>query len=306
MKKLVILGSKHVAGKNDPQVLAAGLVKTNGADFETSVIFFEDLVFDISSDKTVITNYADGSDLAAADLVLAVNWYKNGKQTIYRDVAFAVALYLNKHGVAFWNSEMIKQRSTTKLSATLQLALEGYDIPKTIFSLDPKIMLEKATKAPMILKAVNASRGRNNYLLQTKEDLFKYLQNFVVPNWYIAQEFIPNDYDLRVVCFGGEPNVVIKRQRKDKTSHLNNASLGAEAVLLPIAELPKTVADACRNICKIMGRELAGIDVIVANDGSSRQVFIEINAIPQLTSGTYVTNKLSTLGNNISNYFLKD
>ena len=83
---------------------------------------------------------------------------------------------------------------------------------------------------------------------------------------------------------------------------MNNTSLGAKASLVELSELdPKIIAD-CQKICLLMGRELAGIDFMIANDGSSRQVFLEVNAIPQLTSGSFVEEKLHSLVEAVNDY----
>jgi glutathione synthase/RimK-type ligase-like ATP-grasp enzyme len=89
--------------------------------------------------------------------------------------------------------------------------------------------------------------------------------------------------------------MVIRRQRTDTTTHLNNTSQGAEASLVPIDELEPSIIENSRKICYTMGRDMAGIDVLVANDGSARYVFLEVNAVPQLTSGVFIDEKMQTL-----------
>lgn len=297
MKKIILLGSREAGSKNDVGVLAKDLLLTNKAVI--TVIYYEDLLFEISSTSQKISDPAQNLDLAEADFVIAFNWYKNGELSYYRDIAYTIAIYLDSKGIKFWNSEMIKQRSTTKLSGLMQMALAKIDIPATYFSLSPEILHSKAGDFPVVLKSIAASRGRNNFLVQSRTDLEKHAKT---PNRLLMQEFIPNEGDYRVVCSAGEPVMAIYRQRSSQATHLNNTSAGGEATIVELSKIGDSALQASRQICKLMGRELAGIDFMRANDGSSREVFLEVNAIPQLTSGTFVNEKIQLLSESIANY----
>jgi glutathione synthase/RimK-type ligase-like ATP-grasp enzyme len=290
--KTLVIGSKSPAGKNDPVVIG----KATRAE---KVIYWEDLLFKISQNETGVIDTVSGLDLKYADLLIALNWYKNGALSIYRDTAYALSLYLEHHKVNFWNSEMAMQRSTTKLSAMMQLALNGFDIPSTVFSLSNEHLLAQAKGLPALIKDAAASRGRNNYLVKNKGQLEGYLVDQDGPNHYLLQEFIPNDSDLRIVCLNGQPQLVIKRSRKSDITHLNNTSKGSEAELMSISDLPPEIIAACQKICRLTGREMAGIDLMQSNDRSSRKVFLEVNAIPQLTTGTFIDRKLQALTDSI-------
>jgi glutathione synthase/RimK-type ligase-like ATP-grasp enzyme len=115
----------------------------------------------------------------------------------------------------------------------------------------------------------------------------------------MLQEFISNDFDVRVVCFDGRPQLVIKRQRTSDGTHLNNTSQGAEATLLELSGLPESVLAEVPKICDAFGRQMAGVDYIVANDGTSRYICLEVNAVPQLTSGSFTQEKRLRLGDAI-------
>jgi glutathione synthase/RimK-type ligase-like ATP-grasp enzyme len=295
MKKIYVIGSRNSGGKNDPQSIAS-------AARADKVIYWEDLLFEISQAGSKVIDKVSGADLKDASLVVALNWYKNGALSIYRDAAYTVALYLEHHQVKFWNSEMGMQRSTTKLSSMMQLALNGFDVPRTSFSLSNDSLMAAAGTFPLIIKDAAASRGKHNYRIDDKAQLEGYLADQDGPNRYMMQELIPNDSDLRIVCFGGTPKLVIKRSRADDSTHLNNTSRGGQAELVDLGELdPKLITD-CQKICRLTGREMAGIDLMVSNEGLSRQVYLEVNAIPQLTSGTFIDQKLEALADSLTDY----
>jgi len=299
MKKLVLIGAKDSGNKNDVNLIAD---KFSAEEFQVVKLNWEDLLFEIKKGAQKVTNINGGVDLKDAGLVIAMNWYKIGNKGIYRDVALSLALYLKHHNVEFWNSEMLQQRSTTKLSALMQLSLAGYDVPRTHFSLQAQNLIADAQDYPVIIKDLAGSRGQSNFLVNNFEELKHHLEAQPDFNRYLLEEYIPNDHDLRVICFGGEPQMAIKRSRASEKTHLNNTSQGGKAERLTLDTLPQTLLTECRDICKLMGREMAGIDIMPANDGSSRQVILEVNAIPQLTSGSFVDEKLSLLSGFVDNY----
>jgi glutathione synthase/RimK-type ligase-like ATP-grasp enzyme len=304
MKKVLFIGYNDPGEKNNIHTIQAELNKRFGEDIKAGIAYWEELYFEINKDRQLIVD-SDGKDISDYDLVICVNWYRNGAQGPSRDLAYATALYLDKKNTPFWNQEMLKQRSTTKLSAMMQLAIAGLDVPDTLFSLDAKLLSEKATKYPGILKDVSASRGRSNFLIKSENDKLKRFSGVKGHNTLMFQEFIPNDGDLRIVCFDSKPVLVIKRKRQNTSTHLNNTSQGGLATLMSFSELEEKAVNACKKVCDIMGRNIAGIDLLPANDGSSRQVFLEVNAIPQLSSGSFVDEKMDSLAKTIGNYLTR-
>lgn len=293
-KHVILLGSKLPGEKNNITEMAS--IFTHNADVVTQTVYWEDLVFDIARDTQSVEDVVSKTDLAGADLVIALNWYRGGKQSMYKEAAFSLALYLQSRQVAFWNEEMAQQRSSSKLSAIMQLALLGIDVPRTQFALDARVLLAASTvQYPLILKAANASRGRANYKIDTKAELLDKLKTVEAPNRFLIQEYIANESDLRVICVDYEPRLVIERRRQQSDQHLNNTSQGATATLIDLNSIKPAILQSCREICHDMGRNIAGIDLMYASDDSNRTVFLEVNAIPQLTSGVFVAEKLAVI-----------
>ncbi len=293
MKKILLIGSKDSGGKNDVRDMLKSLSsQLEGA--ELSTVFFEDLLMTVKTGSQQIIDTVSGVDLATADIIICVNWYKGGPKSLYRDLGFAIALYLEKNGVEFWNSEMLKQRSISKVSAMMQLSLLGMSVPTTYFSLDLAKMLQAVSEIPFVFKSSIASRGADNFLCNSIEEAMQHVSSNE-PNYFIAQDCIANDADLRVICFGGEPSLVIERRRKSNDTHLNNTSQGAEAVLKELDEIDAKIIEECKKICYNMGREMAGIDVLPVKDKPGEYVYLEVNAVPQLTSGTFVEEKMAAM-----------
>lgn len=299
MKKIILLGSKNSGGKNDVRDMHQSLAR-HSKEADITVVFFEDLLMSVTSEAQSFIDTASGKDMSEADLVVAVNWYKGGPTSLYRDVGFALALYLKSKGVEFWNSEMLKQRSISKVSAMMQLSLLGLPVPTTLFSLSADALFAAVNFTPFIFKSAIASRGADNFLCDSVADA-KEQATVNQSNHFMVQEYIPNKSDLRVVCFGGEPKLAIERSRRNDDSHLNNVSQGADAKLKEISELSLQMIEECKKICYNMGREMAGIDVLPEKDKPEHYVYLEVNAIPQLTSGAFVDEKMAALAATLLN-----
>ncbi len=287
--KVLLVGSRHVGTKNDPSSIYQGIVDAGG---NAELIYWEDLQLHAKTGEA--TACVDRRDvLSDVQKVLLFGWYKSGRDSIYRDVAYAFSLIAAHKQIEVWNSEALAQRSTTKLSCMVQLAIEGVQIPETWFSLGDTVLVHQRT-FPYIAKAISASRGRDNYLIQ--DDVMRAdVTALHHEKRFMVQEYLENDHDLRVVCFGGRPKLVLRRSRSDTKTHLNNTSQGAVGEWLDIDTLPSQLLTECSNICIITKREMAGIDFIPARTSPYGYSCLEVNAIPQLTSGFGVDKKMATL-----------
>lgn len=284
--KCMIIGSKHWGKKNDPTVFAEKL----GAD----LYFWEDIVLDIRTGAVKILHAGKNLLEEGYKLAICMGWYKNGEKSIYRDLAYSVAKIFEASGIEYWNSEMGMQRSVSKLSQMTVMALNGVNVPMTRFSLSGKNVIDGLVDGEKyIVKAAAASRGCNNYCVSSLLEIEDIIDGSTLP--FVVQEFLPNDHDLRVICFGGEPKLVLKRARTSNDTHLNNTSQGGTAEWIPLDE---ELAKNARKISKLLGREMGGIDFIEIDnlDNNGKMYYcLEINAIPQLTSGTDVERKMAAL-----------
>ena len=290
MKQVLIVGSKNSGSKNDPIIVARAL---ESDAISTRCVFWEDIVFDIKTGAVRVL--VDGEDILERpyDVCIAFGWYKGGKNSYYRDIALSLAEVLAYHSIPFWNSEMALQRSTTKLSAMVQLALRGVPVPITRFSIDPR-QSASGMQFPFIAKAISASRGDSNFLVDSQATWQTALEEGVP---LLIQNFLENDHDLRVICFNGSPHLILKRSRgAGAHSHMNNTSQGGHAEWLGLEEVPPELLTISEKIVTIMGRELAGIDFIPDASSPFGYSCLEVNAIPQLTSGTEVDIKMAALG----------
>lgn len=289
MKHILIIGARESGTKNNPVVMAQML--GDEGTLRIDVAYWEDLVVAINRGRVSVASPRGELGEQSYQLVIALGWYKSGRKLLYRDLAFATGLYLTHHGIPFWNKEMVEQRSISKLSCLVQLALHDIAVTDTVFSLSNR-PLETAT-VPFVAKAASASRGQANFLITDEMERTAIDRTSA---YFLVQPFLPNDHDLRVICMGGAPQLILKRSRSaDAMTHLNNTSQGAAAQWLSPDEIPDEVLTNASKICKIVGRELAGIDFIPDASSPYGYSCLEVNAIPQLTSGQDVEKKMEQL-----------
>lgn len=284
MKHVVIIGSKEYGAKNSPTAMADVL---SDSAVKTDVFYWEDIMFDIRAGDVRVRFDGKLFSSLSPQLVIALGWYKNGKNSIYRDVAYAMAEYLSHNKILFWNSEMLSQRSVSKLSCMVQLAVSDIPVPHTKFALDDTALVDAAL--PFVAKSPAASRGASNYLVETKERRGEII---ALGERLLVQPFLPNDHDIRVICFGGKPALALKRSRQGSDTHLNNTSQGGKAEWIRMSDLDPQLLTISEKICDIMKRELAGIDFIPDSSSPFGYSCLEVNAIPQLTSGSDVDIKM--------------
>jgi glutathione synthase/RimK-type ligase-like ATP-grasp enzyme len=287
MKKVAVLSTAITDQNIDISTEFVRRLNQSLPDHSFSIIFYKDLVFKIVDGVSSVVDSVSGQDLKDFDRAYVKSWYR------FDETATAIANYLQLHNVPFDPEELGVYRSRTKVSETFIMNKLGAPIPNTLYVVQPaqeKVYLseEMPLSYPVVIKVVDGGSGRLNFLCNNKEELREVLAANPDDD-FIMNEFIENKFDYRVLIMDGVIKLVIKRQRVDEDSHMNNTSQGADAEVMPVDVLPKDIQDMSIGICKHMKRTVSGVDVLVASDG--RHVFLEVNKSPQITSGAAQSEK---------------
>jgi glutathione synthase/RimK-type ligase-like ATP-grasp enzyme len=175
----------------------------------------------------------------------------------------------------------------TKLSDIFALASKAISVPNTFFHNGLKIgeenisLIENMCKFPCIYKSSIGSLGSHVYLVNDKHSILKTIKDNGKYNRYIFQEYIPNDFDYRVVVANGKPTSVCKRTRiKDK--YRNNVALGAKEEFVNLWDVPNSVLDIATKSAKSLKLNWAGVDVVTHKD-TGKNYILEVNRRPGLT-----------------------
>lgn len=268
-------------------------------DIEIEWCNYHAIHIELSQGRVVARLADDGTELREFDFVYFKSFFR------YSELAGVIAAYLEATDTRYVGSELKNHIPLTKLSQLSRLAHAGLPIAKTLFMLHDQWMdsYKQAVDtlgSPFIFKSTDGSGGDENYLVRTEKEFLGALRDFPSLQ-FIAQQYIENDSDLRVLIVGGEVKLIIKRQRSDLVAtHLNNTSQGAGAVLVPVTQFSSEHRTISLEAANIMQREIAGVDLLFEL-GTGLPYILEVNASPQIGSGAFTGEKLAIY----SEYFVK-
>ncbi|MDL2362966.1 MAG: ATP-grasp domain-containing protein [Patescibacteria group bacterium] len=293
MKRILVIGSskKDTNETAVVEAMAAYSHKAIGSDIVSRADFchLDEIGYVIQNDSVQLFNMRDSLDLSEYDLV----WFR-GKLASAINIAATASQYLQAKGIPTVNTAYANRRAVGKIAQMCQLVDMNLPIPKTVSASVKYLpdLIEKHLSYPAIVKDVKGAHGNNNYLVASKDELLSILHGNEHMD-FMAQEFIENDGDYRVLLVGNQ-TMIIKRKGIDG-SHLNNTSQGATASIIPLDEFPAEVVRDARIFAKACEYEIAGVDVIF-DKNTNKHYFLEINSQPQLASGVFLDEKSAMLG----------
>lgn len=249
----------------------------------------------IKNNHLSIIDTLTNRDIASFDGVYFELWYKAQQQ------ALAVAQYAKTHKVPFFSEELLKIMPMTKVGEVACLADKKIPLPDTFISSCRQI--KKVFRKnplflyPLIVKAADGYGGKNNFLVDSYQDLLKILDSHKKTQ-FLIQEYIPNDHDYRCLVFGGEIKFVLKRSR-DATSdsHLNNTSAGGKGEMVTLDTLSIPAQEAVLAAAKALNRDsFAGVDLMTHKE-TGQPYILEVNQTPQIEIGAEIEHKMDALLN---------
>jgi len=248
---------------------------------------FSELVFLADGKNTRIIHAHKGYDVADFDMVV---FRRVGDEI---EKAISVAHYLSSKRVPFIDKYLLTQ-GKGKLAGVFMRVANNIPVPKTLFASSDVFYdtFQSLTpfEYPFVLKADNGSKGRDNYLITDAKSLKDTLAKSADMDM-VAQEFIRNDGDYRLLLLNGRVSLVIHRKGAEG-SHLNNTSQGGIAKLIDPSELPKQIIIDAQKAAELENLQVAGADVVVDNL-TGKHYFLEVNRAPQLATGAFTDEKIS-------------
>lgn len=295
---LIISSSEDEESTNINNVFVGQLQERLQGEVELKWVNYHEFLFEFDTDRLEVRLRSDNTPLSSFDFVYFKSYFR------YSELAGVIATYLEHTGTPFVSSELKNHIPLTKLSQFARLAVAGLPIIKTIFMLRGGFAsaygsLESQLGSPFIFKAIDGSGGDENFLIRDEQQFQDALQAF--PNLqFVAQSFVQNDSDYRVLIVGDSIELVIKRERHDDSTHLNNTSQGAKATLMEVNQLDPRYRQLCLKAAQVMQREIAGVDLLFES-GTNKPFILEVNASPQIGSGAFMEEKLQIYSNYYKN-----
>ncbi len=298
-KKILFIGRTDDRVEYDTSWSMAKRMQENGQhDIAYEHCYIEDIVFAYDGQTLRVYDGPSGQPIKDYDGIFFMGWFK---ERIHEDVVMAVARYAEANNVPLLNPEVLQLRSRSKLSQYVVAAL--HHISSTAFVVVGKTAPNKLTYLqeamqrakidfPVIVKAGNASRGNDNYLVKSREELIEIYQNNP-QHTFVLQRFVPNDGDYRLLVMGDRVRLAIHRLSQSD-SHINNTSKGGAATVVGLDTLDPIMLEEAVTIAKLLRRTVTGVDMIV-DKTTGRHYFLEANNMPQLSTGSNVPHKMRAL-----------
>jgi ribosomal protein S6--L-glutamate ligase len=191
----------------------------------------------------------------------------------------AVVNQFEMMGVPVANRSLAIAKSRDKLRCLQLLASHGIDIPRTVMARD-RTGLEQAVDQigglPAIIKLIQGTQGVGVMIAHTFEEIQTILDTF----WNLGQEILLQEFiaeakgtDIRALVVG--ERVIGAMRRKAKAGEFrSNIHRGGQGT---VVELTPECARTALAAAKVMGLEIAGVDMLESDDGPK---IMEVNSSP--------------------------
>lgn len=263
---------------------------------------YDDLLIYLDNGTASIIRNSTGEKLEEYDLV----YFKTHFQR--QEFAASLSELFDAWGIQYIDKEIGHHPSNTKVTQYLRLSQLGLPVPKTIM-INTSILADQFDRfvnflgLPFILKDPEADKGLRNYLVKTEQQFNTIVKETELSQkYYVAQEFIPNEGDLRLVVLDKEVKLIIgRRASQGSETHLNNTSTGGSAELIPVLSYDSAVKVIAVQAALALDRQVAGVDLI-QNTDTGKWYILEVNNSPQLASGAFMNEKIKVFGTFLRQY----
>lgn len=267
------------------------LVQTlSSNDSVVSVCSYRDLCFSIDGDKSIIYCFPTKTDIKEYSKIIVLST-SSGHLENY--IFSALSCYCRKNNVPLMDDSF--SNIDGKLYALWRFWESNIPVAKTFFG-PVDFMAESLAGLGEkgILKSVQGTKGKDNYLVSTEEELRRII-NENQEKRFILQNFVPNDGDWRIILVNYEPKLAIYRSSNGK-DYRNNTSVGGSAKLVPLEDVDPKVLELSISATKALDIKIAGADIMQDNTTKEYTV-LEVNRTPQLVTGAFTEEKQAIIQN---------
>ncbi len=173
---------------------------------------------------------------------------------------------------------------SSKFSSLIKFQKAGLNTPRTIQPLKKDNLEIMALKLgyPLILKKQMSSKGLGVMMVKNFKQLEKLLKNEDLSLLFL-QQYIPSNFDIRVLVLGNKALGAMKRTAK-KGDFRSNVAQGGTAEVYPLNVRIKKLAIKA---AKASGNEFAGVDIMF--DNKNKPYILESNRAPQFEGFEHAT-----------------
>jgi len=297
MKKILFLLSKKSRFNKIIQKNMRAYEEFSGNEFKIIKSYNDDIKIVINNSPGFnIKMEIDGQDIQTFNLVYFKNWEKN------LAVVCAMGYFLKLKQKKFFNDNLLGMNFGNKLLPTVFAASEGILVPKTVYFSSNLIkqnikFLVEFLGFPFIMKSLNSKLGQGVFMIRSLgqvEVIKKKYRN----DEFIFQEFIENEYTLRVITLDYKVSSAKSRAVKESsTRDFNSLGIAEKEKVIPLEKLPLQIIKASEKIAKFKKANISGLDYLIRKK-DHKAFFIELNFSPGL-------NLVTDQGQRFSEFLLK-
>ncbi len=295
MKRILILVNR--TGKNIKN-FSGGLKNKLPKYVRVDIAMFEDIIVDVEKNNTSV--YINGNNILDYDLIY---FRKAGAKFLW--LAATVAIYLDSVGKLYFDSTYKNiGPAGTKLASFVKLAVNKLPVIPSVYCfaenvIDNSDMIVNKLGLPMVAKDLYSQRGLGVSLIKSKEDFQKLVSNFPLRK-FMFQKFVDKKEEFRVLVLGDKIGSYERKTSEDPKEFRNNVSLGAKEDFISLNKISDEVRSISIKSAQILGIEIAGVDVVLDNDGKAW--VLEVNRGPGFT---YKSKESSEVAN-IARFFVNE
>ena len=194
-------------------------------------------------------------------------------------IGLSVVRHLEAMGIPVINSAAAIARSRDKLAGLQQLAAAGVRIPRTVLARgggDVRDLVSQVGGLPAILKLTQGTQGVGVMIAHSAAEVESILGTL----WDLGQEILLQEFvaesrgrDVRALVVGDRVVGAMRREapRGEFRSNLHRGGFGTAI------QLPPEYAETAVRAAKVIGLEVAGVDLLESNEGPK---IVELNSSP--------------------------
>lgn len=195
-----------------------------------------------------------------------------------------LAEFCTQQKIPLFDSALLHNQTISKTYDMMIFKKHKFPLIPTIFLENEDAMpaIQKAFSFPVIAKENRGKRGLDVHLLKNTRQLGEFLTQMIPADktlntkTYQFQEFIPADYDIRVLVLGWRVLGAIERRSADPHDFRHNISLGGRAKKIHIS---REIHELAIKAARALDYEFAGVDFII-HKKTGKLYLLEVNRSP--------------------------
>lgn len=193
----------------------------------------------------------------------------------------AVLRHIEQLGMWTANTGQGILQSRDKLQASQILARNRIPVPKTVYVrdiLDVERAIDTVGGLPVVVKVTQGTQGDGVFLRHTAFEVRNLVQGLLMTGKSVlVQEYIAESHgkDIRALVVGDQVVACMRRRARGREFRSNYHLNGT----VEKVELPEGYAEAACRAARVLGLNIAGVDLLEGKDGP---LVLEVNSSPGL------------------------